>query len=121
MRVVPRGLLYVVVALMGLDAATTYIIVASGSGREVNPMLQFVNEAPHAIFFVYIFMTLALAALLDAAEFLAAKLPSALGARIRRIYTALFAAAAACRAAAVANNVMGIVFGTTPLADALYA
>jgi hypothetical protein len=104
-----------------LDAATTYIIIATGRGVEANPFLQFLNDVPEAVFFVQILGVLMLASLLKIFEILAAVLPTALKTRVYGAATAVFAAAVACRAAVVANNMLGIIVGITPLADALYA
>jgi len=104
-----------------LDAATTYIIIATGRGVEANPFLQFLNDAPEAVFFVQILVVLGLAVLLKIFEILAAMLQTALRARVYRSVSVVFAVAVACRAAVVVNNMLGIIVGITPLADALYA
>jgi len=108
-------------AVSQLDAATTYIIITTGRGVEANPLLYFLNAVPEAAFFVQILVLFGLAVLLKIFEILAAALPTALKTRVYGVATAVFAAAVACRAAVVANNLMGITYGITPLADVLYA
>jgi ABC-type uncharacterized transport system fused permease/ATPase subunit len=104
-----------------LDAATTYVLIATGRGVEANPFLQFLNDVPEAVFFVQILVVFGLACLLKIFEILAAVLSAPLQMRVYRAASAALAAAIACRAAVVVNNVMGIFVGITPLADALYA
>ncbi len=62
-----------------------------------------------------------LASSLKIFEIFAAVLPTALKMRVYGVATAVFAAAVAYRAAVVVNNMLGIIAGITPLADALYA
>jgi hypothetical protein len=104
-----------------LDAATTYIIIATGRGVEANPFLQFLNDAPEAVFFVQFLGVLMLASSLKIFEIFAAVLPTALKTRVYGVATAAACAAVAYRAAVVVNNMLGIIAGITPLADALYA
>ncbi len=104
-----------------LDAATTYIMIASGRGAEANPFLQFINDVPETVFFVQIIVVFGLACLLKIFEILAAVLPAPLRTRVYKAASAAFTAAVAYRAAVVVNNVLGIFMGITPLADALYA
>ncbi len=104
-----------------LDAATTYIMIASGRGVEANPFLQFLNDVPEAAFLVQILAVFGLACLLRVFEALAAVLPTPLRTRVYKAASAAFTAAVAYRAAVVANNTLGIFMGITPLADALYA
>jgi len=104
-----------------LDAATTYVLIATGRGVEANPLLQFLNDVPEAVFFVQILVVFGLACLFKIFEILAAMFPSALRTRMYKAAYAAFTAALAYRGAVVANNFMGIFIGITPLADALYA
>ena len=112
-----RWVLYAVSVLGALDAATTYIIIAAGLGVEANPLLQFFNDVPEAVFFVQIFGVLMVASSIKFFEISAAVLPTALKKRVYKAYYAVFTAAVAWRAAVVVNNVLGIVWGITPLAD----
>jgi len=116
-----RVILLVAAVVSLLDAATTYVLIATGRGVEANPLLYFLNDAPEAVFFVQILVVLGLAVLLKIFEITAAALPAPLKARVHGTATAAFTAAVAYRAAVVANNLMGITYGITPLADVLYA
>jgi hypothetical protein len=104
-----------------LDALTTYIIIATGRGVEANPLLQFLNHTPHAVFFVQILAVLWLALWLKIFEILAATLPAQLKTRMYKAVAAAFTAAVAYRMAVVINNTLGILIGVTPLVDVLYA
>jgi hypothetical protein len=116
-----RKVLYTASVLAALDAVTTYVIIAAGRGVEANPLFQFLNDVPEATFLIQTLGVLMLAFLLKKFEKHAAALPAALGARVRGAASAAFSAALAYRAAVVANNVMCIFIGATPLADVLYA
>jgi len=113
---VTRHILYVFIISM-LDAVTTYILIASGRGVEANPLLQFFNDVPEAVFFVQIFVVLMVASSIKFFEISAAVLPTALKKRVYKAYYAVFTAAVVWRTAVVVNNVLGIVWGITPLAD----
>ncbi len=104
-----------------LDAVSTYVFIASGRGVEANPLLQFINDVPEAVFLVQILAVSGLACLLKIFEIPAAVLPTPLRMRVYKAASAVFAAAIAYRAAVVVNNVLGIAVGITPLADLLYA
>ncbi len=103
-----------------LDAATTYVLIASGRGMEVNPFLWFVNNTPESIFFVQLLVVLWLAYLFKMFDALTDMLPTALKARMHKTASSAFAAAIACRIVVVLNNVMGIFIGVTPLADFIF-
>jgi hypothetical protein len=115
-----RVLLWAFILSM-LDAATTYVLIATGRGVEANPLLQFINAVPEAVFFVQILVVFGLAYFLKIFEISAAVLPTALKMRVYKTAAVLFVVAVAYRAAVVVNNVLGIVLGVTPLADVLYA
>jgi len=103
--------------LSGLDAVTTYIIIAARIGMEANPLLQFFNHAPAAVFAVQALSILMLALMLKLFEAYAGRLPPAHRARVWKAFYASFAAAVAWRAAVVLNNAMGIAWGVTPLTE----
>jgi len=113
--------LHVAVLVAGLvaalDAVTTYFLIASGLGVEANPLLQLFNDAPAAVFVVQAFSILLLALTLKLFEATAGKLPPALEARLYKVFYVAFAVAVTWRTAVVANNIMGIVTGVTPLGD----
>jgi hypothetical protein len=115
-----RVILLVAAVVSLLDAATTYVLITNSSGVEANPLLQFLNDVPEAAFFVQPLGLLMLASSVKIIEISAAALPAALKTRVHGTATAAFTAAVAYRAAVVANNLMGITYGITPLAD-LYA
>jgi hypothetical protein len=112
-----RWVLYVVSALSALDAATTYIIITAGLGMEANPLLQFFNDVPEAVFIVQLLNTLMVASSIKLFGIFADRLPPALKARIYKAFYVAFTVAMAWRAAVVVNNTLGIVWGITPLAD----
>jgi hypothetical protein len=111
-----RRLLYINWLLITLDALSTYYIVASHHGMEVNQFLQFINAAPHMLFLIQIFIMSMSAVLTRVFEILAAALPSAVRTWAYRMYGALLVGAVVFRTAAVVNNLAGIVAGVTPLA-----
>jgi hypothetical protein len=73
------------------------------------------------VFLVQVLSALGLASLLKIFEILAAVFPTTLRAQVCKAASAVFAAAVAYRVAVVVNNVLGILLGAAPLADALYA
>jgi len=101
-----------------LDALTTYILVAGGKGVEVNPMISdVVNSDPAAVFIIHILATAAIAVLFAAADKISRRLPAATYEKVAKFAHLAFAISAVFRAAVVANNMLGIAVGVTPLAD----
>jgi len=100
-----------------LDALTTYILVAGG-GWEVNPLISdIVNSDPAAVFLIHILATAAIAVLFAAADKISRRLPATTYEKVAKFAHFAFAISAVFRAAVVANNMLGIAAGVTPLAD----
>ena len=112
-----KKFLVISVILDFLDSYSTYYSVASGWGREANPVIAAqVNANPgfvFALFFAYVVVTMAAYALWSR---LYPRLPAFYRARVDKFVSLAAVTAVGFKTAVIINNVLGIAVGFTPLA-----
>jgi hypothetical protein len=113
-----KSIIFSTFTISFLDALTTYILVATGRGMEVNPIIaEAVNAEPASVFIICAASVALIALSFIMADKVLMLAPTVAGMKMRKVMYIAFGVAASWRAAVVINNFTGIVMGVTPLAD----